>query len=359
MKSNSSCPKYDIPSIVLKKCKNSLCKPIRLFCQKSFETGQIPQEYKNQLIIPLHKKGLKTKPANYRPVSLTAHIIKILERIIRKVIVSFFEKNKLFNETQHGFRNQRSCSTQLLSHVNSILANSMDGKDTDCVYVDFAKAFDKVDHGILVNKFRYYKLSDKYVIWIKDFLENRVQTVSLNNQYSYSTPVTSGVPQGSVLGPLLFIIYINDLPSVVNTCKMLTFADDTKICTGVSTEMDTKSLQNDLNNIIAWSQENNMELNESKFEFICHKLSSENQTQKFFSELPFYNDFLTYTTSNTVPIFSSSHVRDLGVLIDSKLTWDFHISNVASKAKRVCAWILGVFYSRDRQTLLTLFNSLT
>ena len=171
MKSSSSCAKYDIPAIIFKQCKHTLCKPLRLLWERSFETGVIPQVYKNQLIIPLFKKGLKTKAENYRPVSLTAHVIKIFERVLRKILVRYFEINKLFNHNQHGFRCKRSCSTQLLSHTHNILINAINGNDTDCVYIDFAKAFDKVDHGILLNKLKFYNVSGKYLDWISNFLK--------------------------------------------------------------------------------------------------------------------------------------------------------------------------------------------
>ena len=254
IKTSSSCPNYDIPAVVFKKCKQTLSEPLKLFFIKSFASGLIPQAYKNQLIIPLFKKGLRTKPENYRPISLTAHTIKILERILRKKLLFYFEANNLFNSNQHGFRSNKSCSTQLLSHVHNIISNSLNGNDTDCVYVDFAKAFDKVDHKLLIQKLNFYQVPKNYLNWITNFLTDRIQTVSVNNQYSYSTPVLSGVGQGTVLAPFLFLVYINDLPTVINNCKTLTFADDTKIGLEISTANDTTRLQDDLNQIIKWSE---------------------------------------------------------------------------------------------------------
>ena len=239
IKIDSKCPNYDIPAIIIKNCKYTLCKPLKLFYQKSFNTGIVPRKYKTQLIIPLFKKGIKTKAQNYRPISLTSHIIKIFERILRKYLTFYFEVNHFFNNNQHGFRSERSCSTQLLAHITHILTNSSNGHDTDCIYVDYAKAFDKIDHGLLLKKLHSYSIPKSYINWIKNFLMERTQTVYLNNNFSYPTPVMSGVPQGSVLGPLLFIIYINDMPDVICNSQILTFADDTKIVSKISTTDDT------------------------------------------------------------------------------------------------------------------------
>ncbi len=137
LKTNSRCPRQDIPAIILKQCKSSLCLPLRLFWSKSFEYSKIPDDYKNQVIIPLHKKGLKTKAENFRPISLTAHVIKLFEKILKKKLVEYLEFNNIFNNNQHGFRKNRSCLTQLLSHINNILNNSLNGNETDCIYIDF------------------------------------------------------------------------------------------------------------------------------------------------------------------------------------------------------------------------------
>ena len=244
IKSTSSCASYDIPAKVLKECKTTLCTPIRLLWEKSFNTGQIPTFYKSQIIIPIHKKGPKTKPENFRPVSLTSHIIKIFERVLRSIIVKYLEENALLNPNQHGFRQNHSCVTQLLSYINIIFDNLTNDSETDSIYIDFSKAFDKIDHNILINRLKYYKITGKYLEWITQFLKNRTQTVYINNTYSYSTPVRSGVPQGSVLGPVLFILFINDLINCVANSTVLTFADDTKIVSKVSAVWQTQLTYN-------------------------------------------------------------------------------------------------------------------
>ena len=159
-----------------------------------------------------------------------------------------------------------------------MLSNS----SVDTIYIDYAKAFDKVDHHILMTKLKLYGLSNEYLLWIKDFLTGRRQAVFINGCYSYEAMVRSGVPQGSVLGPLLFIIFINDLSNHINYSSLLTFADDTKIVLPVSSALDTQLLQKDLDSIISWSNLNNMALNKSKFEFISHSFIKENSTLNIF-----------------------------------------------------------------------------
>ena len=267
IRANSSSIKKDIPAKLFKECKHTLCTPLRMFWEKSLQCGHIPLAYKNQTIVPIYKKGLKTKPINFRPVSLTPHEIKIMERILRKKMTEHLEKNSLINLNQHGFRHNHSCATQLLSHLFYIFSNSIFGNQVDSIYVDYAKAFDKVDHGLLVKKLECYGITGKILTWVEDFLNQRTQTVFLDNHFSYATPVISGVPQGSVLGPLLFIIYINDLSKSIRgpLSQTFTFADDTKLVSSISSTVDQINLQNDLNNIIKWSKLNNMSLNCKKF----------------------------------------------------------------------------------------------
>ena len=316
--------------------------------------------YKVQTIVPIHKKGPKTRAENFRNVSLTGHEIKIMERVLRREISDHLERNNLINFNQHGFRRKHSCSTQLLSHMYYILSNVVEGKEIDSIYIDFAKAFDKVDHGLLIQKLKFYGISDTFLTWISNFLSNRTQTVLINNHHSYPTSVQSGVPQGSVLGPLLFIIYINDLIQAINNpnTKIFTFADDTKLVSPISSTSDQVKLQHDLNCVINWTKLNNMQLNKTKFELISHKLVPDNPNLALLKEMPFYWDFKFYATSCGFQIYPSSQVRDLGIFLDSKIDWRYHYNNIVAKAKQISGWILNTFYTRNKHTMLLLFNSL-
>ena len=215
--------------------------------------------YKEQTIPPIHKKDSKAIAEHYRPVSLTSHVMKVFERIIRKHLVKYLEENNLLCRNQHGFRSGKSCLSQLLSHIDSILTNGLEGLDTDVIYLDFAKAFDKVDHEILLRKLFNAGIQGPMLVWLKSFLEERYQTVHLNGFKSYRSLVKSGVPQGTVLGPILFLIYINDMDCCLKHSFCSMFADDSLIIHKISGVCDTRLLQEDILNVTKWASQNNME----------------------------------------------------------------------------------------------------
>ena len=190
----------------------------------------MPKFYKFSYVTPLYKKGDRACPSNYRPISLTSHIIKIYERFLRKKIVQFLETNNILSHNQHGFRSGKSCLTQMLSHFDSVYEGLQEGADTDTICLDYEKAFDKVDHRLLIVKMKIYNFLPEIIKWVESFLFDRSQTVLVNGQRSNIENILSGVPQGSVLGPVLFIIFINDLECIIKSSVVRFFADDTKIC---------------------------------------------------------------------------------------------------------------------------------
>ena len=286
------------------------------------------------------------KAENYRPISLTSHIAKTFERVVRSQMVSYFEAENLFNESQHGFRSKRSCLTQLTRHIDNILNNLNDLLEVDVIYLDFEKAFDKVDIGILLEKLQRYGVKGKLLEWIRSFLLDRKQTVLVDGTLSSFAEVRSGVPQGTVLGPLLFLIYVIDLESVIKHGSSLSFADDTKIFSAIRTMVDKLNLQEDLYSVITWAEANNMSLHQSKFEVMNYTL---NQTS-----IGSYS----YQLSDGRFIEPSTTVRDLGVILSSDGKWSAQISRVVSTASRVAGWTLSAFRSRTRRTMMTLYKSL-
>ena len=358
MKSHSAVPQSAIPTRIFKECKWSLSLPLRLFWEKSFKSGLVPSAYKFHQTIPKHKKGPKSSPSNFRPIVLTPPEIKIFERVMRKKLTMHFEVNEFFKSSQHGFRKHRSCLTQLLFHTQNIFDQLLSNYTVDSLYIDYAKAFDKVDHSILMQKLELYGVSDEYLVWIKSFLTNRKQVVFINNACSYEVEVVSGVPQGSVLGPLFFITATNDLPDHISHCSLLSFADDTKLVLPINTSEDTQLLKKDLQSVISWSFNNNMELNKSKFELVTHRITKENPNLAMLDTLPFSRLFSQYEVDKDFYITPSKFVKDLGIIISDDLDWENHITRLCKGARRISAWILNVFYTRDRETMLTLFNSL-
>ena len=351
---NSACGENDIPAIILKRCKLTISHPIKLIWQHSIDTGTIPSVYKKQTVTPVHKKKSRALPENYRPISLTSHVIKIFERIIRNKIVAHLEGNKLLCKHQHGFRKGRSCLTQLLAHIDAILLNALDGADTDVIYLDYQKAFDKVDHEILLKKLKMYGIRGKLYNWLEEYLKDRPQVVAIKGQHSYETKVVSGVPQGTVLGPVLFLIYINDLQDCVTQSMLSCFADDSRIKKKITSTEDVDSLQLDLHNVENWSKENNMSLHAEKFELLCHSIKN----PSLISELPFHQQYYQYKTETGIDIDPQTKVRDLGIDVSTDLSWTPQITAMAESARKMSAWVLSVFRDRSELTMMTLYKSM-
>ena len=223
----------------------------------SLDNGDIPPLLKTAVICPIIKPGSnRNKPSAYRPVSLTSHIIKVFERIVRKALVDYLQENNLLPEDQHGFISGRSTLSQLLNHIEEAIRAYEEGKATDTVYLDFAKAFDKVDHDILCHKLRKFGITGKVGIWIKEFLTGRFQKVSANGVLSDAVSVISGVPQGTVLGPIQFIIMISYLGKELVHSITSKYADDTKNIAKISNINDAENFQKELDEIIyPWTRQ--------------------------------------------------------------------------------------------------------
>ena len=226
------------PAKLLKECKKTLKVPLFLIWRKSMDKGIVPSLLKTANVIPIHKGKSKGVPANYRPVALTSHIIKVFEKILRNHIVQYMEDHSLFNPTQHGFRKGRSCLSQLITHYENIISNLEAGKNVDVIYLDFAKAFDKVDFLIILKKLNSMGIKGKIGTWIHSFLTNRTQRVLVNGESSKPSAVISGVPQGSVLGPLLFLVLIGDIDKNVSSAFISSFADDTRATHDIENDAD-------------------------------------------------------------------------------------------------------------------------
>ena len=350
----AACGEEDIPAIVLKNCKEELSYPIWKIWRESLDTGEIPAVFKKQTITPVHKKGSKAKASNYRPISLTSHIIKTFERVIRKKLVEYLEKENILCRNQHAFRKGRSCLTQLINHIDQILQNFLENKDTDSIYLDFAKAFDKVDHALLLSKLHKYGIRGRLHAWFVSYLRDRQQTVVIDGKKSYTSNVLSGVPQGTVLGPILFILYLNDMKSCVKSSIISSFADDTRIQKAIAKEEDKDDLQADLNECISWSEANNMQMHQDKFELLQHSTGS----SKLLQELPFSTEYNEYHTTDGTYISPAYSVRDLGINIVPDLKWSHHINKISDNARRITAWVLSVFADRSPETMLYLYKAL-
>ena len=335
---------------VLHEVADSIAKPVaHIFCT-SLRTKTLPNEWKHAIVTAIYKKGQKTLASNYRPVSLTPILCKVMESFIRDAIHDHMISNALYSDKQFGFINARSTTLQML-HVLDIWTKILDqGGTLDVVYCDFMKAFDKVPHERLLHKIQQYGITGNILGWIKSFLANRTQQVCINNTLSEKAPVTSGIPQGSVLGPLLFVLYINDLPGEVDKDTFLyLFADDTKVFREIDSQADNAILQCDINNLKRWSDQWLLKFHPQKCVSmtICNK-SEPGLTEKTKREYHMGNYKLK----------SSDCEKDIGIHVDEHLSFDTHINYIANKANRVLAITRKSFEFMDIQTFKYLYKGL-
>ena len=249
------------------------------------------------------------------------------------------------NQSQHGFRQGHSTTTQLLTYYDSMLSLLEKDDTVDAIYLDFSKAFDKVDHNILLVKLKRLGISGKLLKWIEEFLKRRFQKVRVQGCLSNPVKVISGVPQGSVLGPLLFLVMMLDIDKQVTFSAIATYADDTKIWATVNTREDTQRVQSDLTRLYEWARNNNMEFNAEKFEHLT------------FTQYPPLQP-LKYSTPTGTEMKFKETVNDLGITFSRSGKFQTHIAEMVRSAQRLSHWILRTFHTRDRANMKILLKSL-
>lgn len=331
-----------IPNIFLKGCAAGLCEPITHIFNKSVKTGVFPKQWKLSYITPIHKSGTRSNVANYRPVCIQSSIAKLFEKIILPQ-VTFTFKN-VISTKQHGFIKGRSTSTNLYTYVEYILNNMNQGFDVHALYTDFSKAFDMVDHDILVDKLKQYGVVGNALNWFHSYLTGRYLQVRTNGHISEEYKVNSGVPQGSHLGPILFNIFTNDIGDNMSS-EYLLYADDMKIYRKISTDDDLAALQRDMDRLHSWCVNNKLKLNIDKCAVM---LFTRSHTQRRVN----YN-----IGGQLLPIPTS--IKDLGVLIDTKLNFNCHVDKIVSQAFKVLGYIIRAGNDfNNAYTLVHLFNAL-
>ena len=326
---------------VLKVCAEEVCVPLAIIFRKSMDEGLVFQEWKLANITPLFKRGAKSQVQNYRPISLTSVPCKMLESLIKDELVEHLENYSIIKHTQHGFVKGRSCLTNLIEYLEYVSEELDKGNPVDSIMLDFSKAFDKVPHQRLLLKLKSIGVDGKLLKWIEQWITGREQSVVVNAERSKWHPVLSGVPQGSVLGPILFIIYINDIDDCISS-KINKFADDTKIFNRVSSVEDHDRLQNDIKKLVEWATTWQMEFNASKCK-VLHFGSN--------------NPLLDYSVGSNV-LETVTVEKDLGVTISNDLKPEKHINEVILKANRILGMIYRNIEFKTKDVIIPLYCSL-
>jgi hypothetical protein len=344
LKTGSTPGPDEIPSLFFKMLAPKLAYPLALLFTMLLHYGTVPDCWKLAIVTPIFKKGLASNPENYRPISLTCIICKVFESIIKDNLIKFVSLNQTLTHAQHGFLARHSTTSNLLECLNDWTRRLEEGLDTDVVYIDIAKAFDSVSIPKLVYKLSHIGICNPLLSCLTSFLEGRSQKVKVGRSYSSYLPVISGVPQGSVLGPILFIIYVNEIPdmSEVGDVTKL-FADDVK---RYAITNNTHSVQPGLDRLGQWCRD--WQLNLAPTKSCCLKIkrkcNASSDGAKPYTigghDIPYVNEY-----------------KDLGILVDDHLSFASHINSVISRAKQRVYLLFKCFVSRDILLLMKAYVS--
>lgn len=317
----------------------TLAAPLAAFFQHLFNSGTIPDQWKQGVITPAYKGGRRSDPANYRPITLLPVVSKVMESVVADQLRDYLESTHLLAEEQHGFRKQRSCLTNLLLARDAWTKSLDRGNEIDVIYLDFSKAFDRVHHPTLISKLGTLGVGGTLLSWITYYLHGRSISVRVAGTVSSRARTHSGVPQGSVLGPLLFLTLINDLPKVLTSpCQI--FADDVKLWREIHSEEDAKTLQSDLHNLHTWSIENRLPFNLMK----CRRLPLRNKSTREYH----LGDHKLET---------SQREQDLGVIIQGDLGTSVQCQKAAKTANKLQALFRRALGPLDGSVLRTLVST--
>ena len=319
----------DIPSYFWKKLASVLSLPVSILFTASYHFSVLPIDWTCAFVQPLFKKNDPSNMSNYRPISLTSSLCKVMETIVKDNFIKFAVSHKILNENQHGFVPGKSTCSQLLEALYDWTSGLDVGDIYDVVTIDFRKVFDVIPHDILVRKLIAVGVCEQSVRWIASFLSSRKQCVCLNGKYSSISDVPSGIVQGSVIGPLLFALYINDLPECCPGCKIKLYANDVKAYKKIRTCNDRLGLQYSLDNISTWAKKNKLGISVEK---CCYFQVG-------------YSNFTLVYMLDSDHIAPCDSIVDLSIHINSSLKFEQHCTVIVSKTSARSKLIVKTFLS--------------
>ena len=341
LKSKNSYGPDGFSNVLLKKLANALSEPLAFIFDASFRTHVLPAPWLHALVTPVFKKGITASPSNYRPISVTCVCCRVMERIVNFELIDYLQRHGLITKCQHGFLRKHSTCTNLLESVYDWSVALNQKLKTDVVYIDFQKAFDTVSHQKLIIKLESYGVCGDLLEWLKAFLRNRTQAVNLSGHVSDIVRVTSGVPQGSVLGPTLFLVFINDIEDILFgfSVHMKLFADDAKLYSSFDCNFSC-DLQDVCDRLAVWANMWQLRIAFSKCS--VSRISNRDYVKP--------NTASHYVLGEHVLLWANV-TRDLGINVDNKLNFNNHISVIVHKAHMRASLILRAFVSSDRDLL--------
>ena len=344
---NKAADFYGISPKFLKIAANYLYKNLTNIYNHSFTTGVFPDKMKIAKVVPVFKSGSRMEVKNYRPISLLPIFSKIFEKLMHSRIYKFLQSNKIIFKNQYGFQKNKSTEHAILD-IQSKIVDAYENKEIPCcIFLDFAKAFDTVNHNILLNKLNHYGIRGNCLKWLHSYLTTRNQCVQIGNKLSSALPITCGVPQGSVLGPLLFLVYINDIANSSDKIQFQLFADDT--CIFYSHRDKTileNTLNNELNHVSNWLIANKLSLNVDKSNVLTFRNKNSNDDQ------------ILNLSINGEQLKEKIFAKYLGVFFYHKLTWDYQIEHITTKLVKGNALLAKLRHFVPEKTMLGVYNAL-
>ena len=338
-----------IPNKILKSAKHIISESLTDIFNASLESNTFPDDLKVAGVTPIFKNGERNDLQNYRPISVLCTVARILEKLIYQPLYDYLMENSILNNCQWGFRSAHSTALALIDCTNNWLIGIENGKINSTILLDVKKAFDTIDHDILLRKLSHYGISHTKLEFFRSYLCNRLQCCSVNGHTSSFKKINCGVPQGSILGPLLFIIYVNDLPLCIENGHVTMYADDTSSSNGISTVEDiTRNFIPDIKNVMDWLKANNLSLNVTKTEFI---LTGTTQNILKIGDL-----LVIRVQGHTVKHFYMA--KYLGIVTDDKLTWKDHIDHVSLKIKRNLGIMKRVRNDIPKESFIVLYRTI-